>query len=97
MKVKLMKFVEHEELSREIEQQYGLENGEINIFELFGEYCENGSYQPIYFDEDSINDAQTDLEDNPENEEYYRARLLVMTYLRDIFPEDDMVLWHCYW
>ena len=97
MKVEMLKFIDHEELSREVERQYGLENEEISIFELFGEYCENGSYQPIYFDEDRINDEQADLENDPENEEYYRARLLVLTYLRDIFPEDDMVLWHCAW
>ena len=96
MKVEMLKFIDHEELSREVEQQYGLENGEINVFELFYEYSENGSYQPIYFDEDCINDAQADFENDPKDENY-RDRLLVLTYLRDIFPEDDMVLWHCAW
>ncbi|MBE5925689.1 MAG: hypothetical protein E7270_01835 [Lachnospiraceae bacterium] len=96
MKVELMKFIDHEELSREVEQQYGLENGEINVLELFYEYCENGSYQPIYFDEDSINDEKSDVEEYPDDERLLQ-RLLVLTYLHDIFPEDDMVLWHCAW
>ena len=96
MKVEMLKLIDHEELSREVEGQYGLENGEITFFKLFGEYCENGSYQPIYFDEDHINDEKTDVEDYPDDEKLLQ-RLLVLTYLRDILPEDDMVLWHCVW
>lgn len=97
MKVEMLKFVDANEVAREVERQFGLDEGDISLFELFGEYCENGSYQALYFDKEHLEYERSDMEDceEPEDEDYYRFRLLVKTYLHDIFPEDDMVLWYC--
>lgn len=101
MKVTNLKLVDFDELSREVETQFGLEEGDVDMFELFDEGYENGSYQAIYIDEEALHDAKDNLEYaeqyRPEDADHYRIKLLLLTYLHDIFPEDDKVLWHCYW
>lgn len=102
MKVKMMPVVyDVHELSTEIEKQFGLEDGDINFFELFGEMCENDSYQRLCYDEEAFSEEQENLEYaeqyRPDDADHYRTRLLVLTYLRDTLPEHDEIIWNCSW
>ena len=102
MKVKMMPVVyDVHELSTEIEKQLGLEDGDINFFELFGEMCENDSYQRLCYDEEAFQEEQEKLEYakqyRPDDADHYRFRLLVLTYLRYTLPEHDEIIWLCSW
>ena len=101
MKVTMRPCIDADELAHEVEKQFGLEEDDINMLELFGEMCENDSWQMIYFDDESIEDCQKDLDYaeqyRPEDADHYRIKMLVLTYLRDVFPNYESVLWLCSW
>ena len=101
MKIDMMPCVNAEELAREVEHQFGLDEDDINMLDLFGEMCENGSWQSICFDNDAIEDCQKSIDYaeqyRPDDADHYRAKMLVLTYLRDVLPEHDTVLWVCSW
>lgn len=87
--------VNHAGLARAVETQYGLETGSIDIIKLFDSSAKNGSYIPIWFDGDELDDAQYELDNavefHAEWVEESQKRLSVLTYLADVFPDDCMV------
>ena len=94
---------DYDELQKEVEQAFHLESGTIDMLDLFGEYCENDSYQAIRFDDDHIEDIKDDIDyglragwaQDEINE--YTYRMMVMQYLRHEFPNEDTILWYCSW
>lgn len=82
------------ELDRAVELQFGLDYGSIDIDALFSSYpCDR--FQPIYFDDNSLEEAEMEADHAIDAEDYNIARktILVLTYLRDIFPNEEFVLY----
>lgn len=104
MKIDMMRVInDYDELGHEVENAFHLKPGTIDILGLFGEYCENGTYQVIDFNDAAIEDI-TDTIDygrqvgwrNDEIEEL-TYKMMVINYLRHEFPEEESILWYCSW
>lgn len=91
------------ELEREVEKAFHLDANTIDILRLFGEYCENDSYQVIYFDEERLEDIKDDIDYgmrvgwSKKEIAQYTHRMMVMDYLHHEFPDEDSILWYCSW
>lgn len=101
MKITKVSVIDAYELERAVEEQFGLETGTISLIDLSDEACENDSYQVIYFAESDIEEMQEMMDyaeqHNYPNSDSYRYRLLILTYLHDILPDEDKVFWLCAW
>lgn len=93
----------YEELEKEVEEAFHLEPGTIDILGLFGEYCENGTYQVIYFSNEAIEDITDSIDygkrvgwEEDEIEELTH-KMMVIDYLRHQFPDEEAILWFCCW
>lgn len=93
--------INHTDLARAVEAQYGLETGSIDIVKLFDPRVKNSSYIPIWIDGDSLDDAQYELDIamqfHADWVEEDQKRLSVLTYLTDVFPEECMVFVYVWW
>lgn len=93
----------YEELEREVEQAFHLDKETIDILGLFGEYCENGTYQVIYFNDEALGDIKDSIDygmrvgwaEDEITELTYK--MMVIDYLRHEFPGEEFILWYCCW
>lgn len=105
MKYKKMIVIDHNELARAVELQYGLEPHSIDAMNLFGlDYAENGSYHHILFNNEVIHYNELDVEYalkycTAEDVDMFRYRGLTLTYLQDVFHDEvsNGILLFIYW
>ena len=85
------------DINEAVALQYGLEEGEIDVAELFwpGEYM-NDCYKSLYISEEAVNDEQHEMEEGDDTEDV-RQRLLVVDYLHCVFPDEETILVDVSW
>lgn len=63
MKTDMMRVInDYDELEHEVEESFHLKAGTIDILGLFGEYCENGTYQVIDLSDEAIEDITDSID-----------------------------------
>ena len=104
MKTNMVRVISnYDELEREVEKAFHLDKETIDILGLFGEYCENGTYQVIYFSDEALEDIKDSIDYGRrvgwEEDEIaeYTYRMMVIDYLRHEFPGEVSILWFCCW
>lgn len=94
--------VDCHDLEEAVKLQFGL-GEEFDLLRAFFETAERGSYQSLCFDEDSLVEAHKALEycekyNYPHYKiEQARHMMLVLTYLHDVFPNEDTILVYIDW
>ena len=83
--------VKAEDINRLVETQFGLEEGEIDVAELFwaGEYG-NDCYKDLYICDVAVRDADMAYEEEDTEENVQRR--LIISCLHDIFPDEERLL-----
>ena len=102
MTVERMTVVDCYELEDAVKLQFGL-GEEFDILRACFEMAENGSYQDLCIDELSVENARKTVERYeewnylPHEIEYARQLMLTLTYLHDVFPNEETILVHVSW
>ena len=97
-----MLVVKCQELAKAVKIQYDL-GDEFNIFSACFDSAEQGSYQELCIDENSIESAEQAVHNfeewnfSPREIELARHRFLVLTYLHDVFPNEEIILVYMEW
>ena len=85
------------EINEAVSLQYGLDEGEIDVTELFwaGDYM-NDCYKHLWIDEEAVSQERVEIDEGNDTEEV-RQRLLILDYLHCVFPDEEKILVDVSW
>ena len=112
MNIKHEPVVDIYEMKRSLVRHMGADHDDFSLLDLFFDDAEDGSYRQMWFDEDTISDAEDELqeeikyyethkEEDDEDESRWthmiRQKISIMKALNELYPTYDYFLVHIYW
>lgn len=104
MRIKLEPIVDLYELEETLCKSMDVNPGKLDLMRHFFSMAEDGSYNALYFDEDTIEDAQRDYEyevgQTEEENKFVRdsaMKVAILKELNALFPTYDYFLVKVYW
>lgn len=101
MKVEMKPVVDCMELEEAVKLQFGLDDT-FDLGRSCFELAENDSYQSFCVDQEALDDTENEIKYYESTSyqwelEMARQKLMVQTFLHDLFPEEDVVIVRYYW
>jgi hypothetical protein len=104
VRIKLEPIVDLYELEETLCKSMDVNPGKLDLMRRFFSMAEDGSYNTLYFDEDTIEDAQQDYEyevgQAEEENKFVRdsaMKVAILKELNALFPTYDYFLVKVYW